>query len=260
MPDPERANRRRAFVTGASEGLGRVFVQKLARAGYDCVAAARNEERLCDLVETIQPGRHEWISVDLATRDGLDKCIAKLSEESFDLLVNNAGFSRFGAFHESDTEEEEKILDVDCRAVVVLSHAYLRGARPGDALINLSSITNFLPTPIQPTYCASKAFIASLSESLWYQQRTRGVYVQGLYPGVTRTQFVDRAGEVRWRRLLDVLSQTPESVVDASLKALERRRHPMVIPGLHNRILALCTNILPRRALVYVSGRIGDLA
>lgn len=248
------------MVTGASEGLGRVFVQKLANAGYDCVAVARNEERLRELVEGLEPAGHSWLVADLSTRKGLERCEARLAEQPFELLVNNAGFSRFGAFHETTAAEQEQILDVDCRAALVLAHAFLRTARPGDSLINLSSITNYLPTPIQPTYCAAKAFIASLSESLWYQQRSRGVYVQGLCPGVTRTRFVERAGEVRWKRLLDAMSQNPESVVDASLRELRRRRRPIVIPGLHNRLLALVTGWLPRRALVLASGRVGDLA
>lgn len=257
-PDPE-GRRRRAFVTGASEGLGRVFVTKLAQAGYSCVAVARNEARLRELVDET-PGPHEWMVADLGTHDGLEQCATRLREEPFDLLVNNAGFSRFGVFHESPLEEQEQILDVDCRAVLVLAHAYLAGARPGDALINLSSITNFLPTPMQPTYCAAKAFIASLSESLWYQQRGRDVYVQGLCPGITRTRFIERAGDVGMKSLIDAISQSPESVVDASLHALARRRRPIVIPGIRNRLIALVTKLLPRRALVLASGRIGDLA
>ena len=156
--------------------------------------------------------------------------------------------------------EQEQILDVDCRAVLVLAHTFLGRANSGDALINLSSITNFLPTPIQPTYCAAKAFIASLSESLWYQQRSRGIYVQGLCPGMTRTRFIERAGDVGMKRLLDLISQTPEAVVDVSLYELNRRRYPIVIPGLRNRLLALTTKLLPRRALVATSGRLGDLA
>jgi len=258
-PGPDGPHRR-ALVTGASEGLGRVFTKKLAHAGYHCVAVARNEARLRELVDELPAGNHEWMVADLGTTDGVAQCATRLSEEHFDLLVNNAGFSRFGLFHESTAAEQEQMLDVDCRAVLLLAHAFLTSARPGDALINLSSITNFLPTPIQPTYCAAKAFIASLSESLWYQQRSRGVYVQGLCPGVTLTRFVERAGEVRIKSILDALSQSPEAVVDASLHALARRRRPIVVPGLHNRLVVLATKLLPRRALVLASGHLGDLA
>ncbi len=258
-PGPD-GPRRRALITGASEGLGRVFATKLAHAGYRCVAVARNEARLRELIDEMPVGDHEWMVADLGTTDGLERCATRLSEEHFDLLVNNAGFSRFGLFHESTAAEQEQMLDVDCRAVLLLAHAFLAVARPGDALINLSSVTSFLPTPIQPTYCAAKAFIASLSESLWYQQRSRDVYVQGLCPGATRTRFIERAGDVRMKFLLDAISQSPEAVVDASLRALARRRRPIVVPGLRNRLLVLATKLLPRRALVLASGRAGDLA
>jgi short-subunit dehydrogenase len=144
---------------------------------------------------------------------------------------------------------------------VTLAHAFLQQAESGDALINLSSITNFLPTPLQPTYCATKAFIVSLSESLWYQQRPRGVYVQGLCPGIAKTKFVERAGELGdEKRLLDALSQTPESVVDVSLAALDKRAQPIVVPGLGNLVIAGATRLLPRRPLIWLSGKLDDLA
>lgn len=77
---------------------------------------------------------------------------------------------------------------------------------------------------------------------------------------------VERRGQARQpreeddKRLLDAMSQSPESVVDASLRELRGRRRPIVIPGLHNKLLALATGWLPRRALVVASGRVGELA
>ena len=130
----------------------------------------------------------------------------------------------------------------------------------GDALVNLSSLTYWLPTPIQPTYVATKCFLASLSESLWYQARSRGVYVQGLCPGLIRTRFLERAGLKRFMGLLDLLSATPERVVDVSLRAMHRRRGPIVIPGWGNKTIAVLCRVLPRRLLVAVMGRACDFA
>lgn len=252
---------KRAMVTGASEGLGRVFVQRLAELGYDTVGVARNEARLQELNAELGSDEHAYIVADLGTSAGVDRCVAEIQRDRVHLLVNNAGFSRFGSFQESRIEDEQEILAVNCQALMSLAHAFLEQAEAGDALINLSSITNFLPTPIQPTYCASKAFIASFSESLWYQQRSRGVYVQGLCPGMTKTQFIDRAADLgEKKKLLDAISSRPEKVVDSSLRALRKRRGPILVPGFGNRFIALVSGLLPRRLLVWLSGRLGDLS
>ena len=252
--------RKRALITGASEGLGRAFVIKLAEQGYDTTSVARNESRLQALMTELGPGDHDYIIADLSRDSGIERCCRLLGEKKYDLLINNAGFSRFGSFEDMDIEVAQNIMRVNCDALVALSHAFLRKAGSGDALINLSSVTNYLPTPIQPIYCATKAFIASFSESLWYQQRKRGVYVQALCPGITKTRFVDRAGDVPQKKLLGMISQPPEAVINVSLNALQQRKKPIVIPGIRNHLIAMFSNMIPRKVLIWMSGKVGDLA
>jgi short-subunit dehydrogenase len=256
--------RKRAFVTGASEGLGRTFVKRLAREGYDTTSVARNEVRLTELMDELAEeqgaGQHDYFVADLSSDEGLDICVQRLQETPYSLLVNNAGYSRFGEFTEAAIEEEQKIMKVNCLAVMTLAHAFLKNARAGDALINLSSIVDYLPTPIQPTYVATKCFVASFSESLWYQQRKNGVYVQGLCAGVTKTKFIERAGAGHIQALMDWFSHTPEKVVDVSIAELGKRSKPIVIPGFGYRLLALLLSIVPRKPLVFLSGKLNDLA
>lgn len=163
-------------------------------------------------------------------QEGIDAAVTPLSGQHVHALVNNAGFSHLGKYGEREFADEYGMLRVNCHALMALAHAFVRQAREGDALINLSSTTAYVPGPTQPAYCATKAFIASLSESLWYRARARGVYVQGLLPGVTQTEFVGRAGDRGGarRKLIDFASQPPKRVVDASPKALARRRRPTV--------------------------------
>ncbi len=188
------------------------------------------------------------------------RCAAVLREEPYRLLVNNAGYSRFGNYADADIDDELRTLTVNCQAAMILAHAFLEVAQPGDALINLSSLTYFLPTPIQPTYVATKSLLGSFSESLWYQARSRGVYVQGLCPGITRTQFLERAGLNQYLNLMNFVSTTPQRVVDASIRAMHRRRGPIVIPGFGNKMIAIFCRLLPRRLTVALMGRVGDLA
>lgn len=250
-----------ACITGASEGLGRVFSQQLAAKGFQTINIARNEQRLKELVAELGEG-HRYHVADLSEQNGIESCAVLIEENDIDLLVNNAGFSQFGQFRESDIRHELNILTVNCIALMHLSHAFLRHAKAGDSLINLSSITNYLTTPIQPTYCATKCFIASFSESLWYQERSRNVYVQALLPGITKTQFIERSSDVDGfkKQFIDLISHSPESVVNTALRAEEKRSQPVVIPGISNKLIALCLPLLPRKWALWLLGKVGDFA
>lgn len=250
-----------ACITGASEGLGREFTLQLAQRGYRTISIARNEERLKELVNELGEG-HSYLRADLGNHTDLAACEALFGEEHIHLLINNAGFSRFGNYREADLAHEQNVLNVNCLATMRLSHAFLQQAAAGDALINLSSITHYQITPIQPTYCATKSFIASFSQSLWYQERKRGVYVQGLLPGVTRTRFIERSAELTDKKMqwINALSSTPERVVGISLKAMDKRKKPLVIPGFGNKFTAVLFSLLPCKWVTGLMGKIGDLA
>jgi len=251
---------KKVFITGASEGLGRCFAHKFAKEGYRVTAVARNEERLKSLMQELN-GEHSYIVADLGKQEGQNTCAERLSQEHFNVCINNAGFSRFGDFRDSDIELELKVLQVNLEAILRLSHAFLNKAQAGDSLINLSSLTYYLPTPIQASYVASKCWIGSFSESLWYQGRAKGVYVQGLCPGITKTEFMNRAADdINHKALLDLISGTSESVVDASYKAMLKRKGPIVVPGFLNQLLAWTMRLLPRRISVYLLGKVGSLA
>ena len=250
-----------ALITGASEGLGRAFATELAKQGYRTICVARNERRLQELITDLGEG-HRYHVADLAEPAGITSTLQQLQKQPVNVFVNNAGFSRFGTFHELDFETEEKIFHVNISALMRFSHAFLQQAKAGDSLINLSSITHALTTPVQPTYCATKSFIASFSESLWYQNKKRGIYVQALLPGITRTNFIERSSDIDGfkKRLLDMISQTPDAVVRFSLKKMHRRSGPVAVPGISNKGLMLLLRFIPRQWVVLAFGKVGDLA
>lgn len=242
----------RALVTGASEGIGRAFAQALAREGYAVTAVARNEARLRELMAALGAG-HDYQVADLSTPADVDALAGRLAGSPYALLVNNAAAGRYGDFAQLPLEDVRRLLRLNVEALVTLSHAFLRGARPGDALINVSSILAFLPMPDNGLYSATKAFVTSFSEALWEQQRRRGVYVLGLCPGATATEFHARAGGRR--RRAGGLTQTPEQVVAEALAALRARRRPTHVTGWHNRLAVLASRALTRRSVVAAMGR-----
>ncbi|HEX7928474.1 MAG TPA: SDR family NAD(P)-dependent oxidoreductase [bacterium] len=242
----------RALVTGASEGIGRVFALRLARDGYAVTAVARNEARLQSLMAELGPG-HDYRVADLADPAHIAALGEHLARVRCNLLVNNAAFGIYGDFARVPLPELQRLLRLNVDALVALSHAFLRQAQAGDALVNVSSILAFLPMPLNGIYAATKAFVTSFSESLWQQQRPRGVYVLGLCPGGTATLFHERAGA--GTRSAGGAVQTPEQVVEAAMRALRSRRSPTVVSGWHNRLFVFATRLLPRKWVVSAMGR-----
>ncbi|WP_405493972.1 SDR family NAD(P)-dependent oxidoreductase [Streptomyces sp. NBC_00096] len=178
---------RTALVTGASSGIGLAFARELASAGYAVTAVARGEDRLRALVGELGPG-HRHLVADLATPEGRELVAAELARRPVDLLVNNAGTAHHGPFTAAGPQEALTSLRLGTDAVVVLAHAFLSGARRGDALINVSSTLAHAPAPGLAVYSAGKAFVTSFSEALWYEQRPLGVHVMALCPGPTSTE------------------------------------------------------------------------
>lgn len=251
----------RAIVTGASSGIGREFALQLARRGYRVTAVARREANLQALLDELEGSGHDYLAADLASEAGIDAVAQSIGNSHTHLLVNNAGLSVLEPFYQSPLARQSSILDVNCGAVLKLSHHFLAQAQSGDALINLSSIVADLPTPAQPVYSASKAFIASFSECLWEEQRGRGVYVMALCPGVTETEFISTAtdGESTGDTLPAALTQTTEQVVLEALGALDRRQKPIVVTGLANRVMvALLPRLLSRFRLLKTLAVMGD--
>jgi uncharacterized protein len=246
--------KKHALVTGASDGIGRVFAQKLAKQGWTVTAVARTESRLKELVSELGEG-HSFLVADLSSSAGQAKVVQAIEGKHFDLVVNNAGVGTLGKFTEVALDRQLAMMRLNCEALVTLSHAYLKTAKSGDALINVSSCLAFLPMPGIGLYSATKAFVTSFSESLWWEQKARGIYVMGLCPGITSTSFRKNAGgdgTITGRQ--SGPAQTPEQVVDRALKALRARKSPTVISGLSNAIFTGLTRFLPRRSTVNLLG------
>lgn len=240
----------KVMITGASEGIGRVFALRLAAKGFIVTATARNENRLQALMAELGEGQHAYQVADLSTTEGIAAITDRLTAGRFNLLINNAGFGLYGAFFKAELPQIESMMRLNCDALVALSHAFLQQAEKGDALINVSSALAFMPMPSGGTYAATKAFVTSFTESLWYEQKDRGIYVMGLCPGVTGTNFHDRAGGDETNRPPKAITQTPDEVVETAMQALAKREKPTVVSGIKNKMVTNLTRMLPRKGIV----------
>lgn len=186
-----------ALVTGASAGIGRAFAERLGREGTDLVLVARDRARLERLATSLRDQHGVAVEVlvaDLADREGTERVCARLRDEvrPVDLLVNNAGFGFGAAFLDNDLRQEEAGLDVMVRAVLLTCHAAGRAMRERGrgTIINVSSVASFIANG---TYSAHKSFVTVFSEALAGELAGTGVTVTALCPGLTRTEFHQRA-------------------------------------------------------------------
>jgi short-subunit dehydrogenase len=244
---------RRALVTGASSGLGLIFAERLAARGCHLVLTARRADRLEELASRLRVAHGievQCIAADLLLEGEPARLwsLATANGREIHLLINNAGFGAQGLFHEVGIQRHLDILRVNCGALTELAH-YALGpmrARCDGGIINLASIAAFQPVPKLASYAAAKAYVLSLSEALWIENRDTGVRILALCPGRTPTEFQLVAGSGSVEGAFGY--RTPEQVVDAGLRALERGS-ATIVPGFENLAATWVTRLMPRSVL-----------
>ena len=246
------------LITGASSGIGEAFARKLAVQGRNVLLVARSEDRLitlCNELGRINSIRAQYVALDLS----LPESPARLFEEAqkrglvIDLLINNAGFGAFGDFTTADLQRQLNMIDLNIKALVELTYRFLvpMRERKQGAIINLASTAAFQPVPYMTTYAATKAFVLSFSEALWEENRSFGVTVMALCPGVTETNFFEAA---RGHKPPARSSQTPEEVVETALRGLAARRSN-IVSGWANLLMVEAERFVPRSLVVRAAGR-----
>jgi len=190
-----------ALVTGASSGIGVALANELARRGHGLTLVARRADRLEELAATIA-GQHgvrlEWIAADLTDASDRDRIPGEVGQRGLvvDRLVNDAGMGTSGRFHELPIDQEVKLIRLNVEAMVALCGAFLPGMveRGSGAVLNVASVSGFMPVPQQATYSASKAFVLTFTEALTIDLHDTGVTATALCPGPVKTEFVENAG------------------------------------------------------------------
>ncbi len=240
----------RALVTGASSGIGEAFARLLAAQSTDLVVVARDEARLATLAAELEQGHGVAVEVlvaDLADRSTLRTVADRLQSTTspIDLLINNAGFGFSGDFIDLDPDLETSVVDVNVSAMHRLAHAAgtAMSARQRGGIINVSSVAGFGPSPKAATYAATKAFVTSFSEALHMELGPLGVVVTCLCPGLTRTEFQQRAN-ASTDAAPATLWQSADTVAEVGLRGLAAGK-AVVVPGAHNKVFRVALKVSP---------------
>jgi short-subunit dehydrogenase len=241
---------RRAWITGASAGIGAAFARRLARDGWQLTLVARDRARLQSLAAELQAAHGVEVAVlaadltDPTARARVERGLA--DDAGLELLINNAGFGTVGAFVNLDPEREEAEIELNIVALMRLTRAALPGMlrRGRGAVMNVSSLAAFQPAPHNATYGATKAFVNSFTEALHEELRGSGVHAMVLCPGFTRTEFQQRA-EIDVSGIPAAAWMSAEAVVDAALRGLARG-DTVCVPGTANWLVSNIVSALPR--------------
>ncbi|RDZ27313.1 SDR family NAD(P)-dependent oxidoreductase [Lysobacter silvisoli] len=225
-----------ALITGASSGIGAVYADRLARAGYDLILVARRADRLRDLARELTDltGRSvETIAADLTRPADLAVVETVLkTDASITMLVNNAGVGATAPLLQSDAAEMDRMIALNVGVLTRLAYAAAPTfvARGHGTIVNIASIVALAPELLNGVYGGSKAFVLAFSQSLQHELADKGVRVQAVLPGATATDFWDAAGLPVAHLPTDIVMPV-EAMVDAALSGLAQGEQ-VTIPSL----------------------------
>jgi short-subunit dehydrogenase len=249
---------RSALVTGASSGIGLALARALARHGVRLAITARRTDRLLQFAAECAAAGHPVPVVmagDLARPGAPEEVFAqaRAAVGPIEILVNNAGFSRYGAAHTVPVEVHARILRVNVEALVRLSLLALPEMieRRDGAILQMASTAAFVPLPYMATYTATKAFVVSFSEALHAEVKPLGVRVVCLCPGRTAaTEFFDVAGFVPSALFGRGRSGMTADAVAAEGIAAIISGEPVRSAGMGNRLMVGALRLIPRRLML----------
>lgn len=246
-----------AILTGASSGIGRCFAETLSSHGeYDEVwVIARNAERLSEL-SAVVPFPLRPLSLDLSLDESYETLERLLSEEKprVALLINCAGYGKFGAFEGLTLRENVGMIDLNCRALTAISYIALPYMDRGCEIVNVASVAAFQPIPYIGVYGASKAYVLSFSRALAREVGKRGVRVFAVCPFWTRTRFFDRAIDPEKETVVKhyAAMYEPSYIVRYTWKAMKNKKRDYCIPGAAAKAQVVAVKLLPHKLIMSV--------
>jgi uncharacterized protein len=248
-------NNKIAFITGGTSGIGAEFSRRFAQRGYDLIITGRRKELIMARAEELRNTYKvnvEVIIAELSNEQDLLMLVDVIKKhDNIEVLINNAGFGLLRPYWKDEIINQETMAKVHIMAPIKLMYAVLPQMLKNQKgyIINMSSLASFLPIPRDAMYSATKQWHNSFMQSMHIGLRDKGIKVQVLCPGFTRTDFHQKMGlkhsELQNRFILRWMQ--PSQVVDYSLRKLNKKNKVIVMPGFWNRFTRRLVGIIPSR-------------
>jgi short-subunit dehydrogenase len=240
-----------ALITGATSGIGLELAKLFAKDKYNLVIVARSQDELSQTANELQ--QQYGIQVISIAKDLFEPQApfdvyqqVKGQGIQIDVLVNDAGQGQYGAFTTTDINRELDIIQLNIGAYVVFTKLYLQEmvARKSGKILQVSSLGAEIPGPLQAVYHGTKAFITSFTEAVREEVKDSGVTITILEPGVTDTDFFNKADMERAKIVAEGPRADPAKVAQDGYDALLAGKDK-VVSGLMNKVQAIVGNVLP---------------
>lgn len=217
----------KALITGASSGIGMAMADVLFDMGCDLILVSRNKEMLESLKKKY--GRKtKIIDMDLSSTYNCME-LYELCKNKVDVLINNAGFGDCGFFDETNLEKDLNMIDLNIKAVHVLTKLFLKDFYKHNRgfILNVASAAAFAPGPLMATYYSTKKYVLSLTKSLdkELKELNSNVYVGCLCPGPVNTNF-NKVANVKF----NLKGMSKEKVAEYAIKEMFKKK-TIIIPG-----------------------------
>ncbi|MBQ1853346.1 MAG: SDR family oxidoreductase [Lachnospiraceae bacterium] len=246
-------NNKMVLITGASSGIGTEFARAFSKKGCKLILVARRADRLHALAAELGTPC-EVLPADLSEEKEVLRIAELTKDQKVDILINCAGFGLLGAETAVDLAEELNMIDVNIRAVHILTKIFLEQmiARNSGAILNVASSAGLLPAgPYLNTYYATKAYVASFTQGLAaeLEDMRRNVYVAALCPGPVNTEFTAVARGSQWDNGISA-----EKCVSYAMKQMEKGKR-VIVPGFTVRAGLFFSRFLSKKAIARFVGR-----
>jgi len=262
-----------ALVTGASTGIGYAIAKELAKRGANLIisATSRSEDKLNELSSEINNlGSECHIFLEDLSKINSGRSLydqIKLQNLHVDLLVNNAGYGRWGTFHNVEMDDYADMIQLNITSLSELSHLFITDmiSEGEGGIINVGSVASLTPVPYSSVYAATKAYVLSLSEGLRYEYKNFNIKIMALLPGATISNFgqVATAKSDKLRERLSKKSKSSTGTVfqtshEVAVECLDgfAKDKQYIIPGKGNRRMALITKFMPRTKVLNIVGNL----
>lgn len=250
-------NNKYVLITGATSGIGYELTKLFAADGYHLILVSRNEQELNNKASEFRQNGVEVITIAQDLFDPQNAIAVynaiKARGIPVEILVNNAGQGIYGLFNETEIDRELNIINLNISSLVVLTKLFLKEmiSRNSGKILNLASVASKSPGPWQSVYHGTKAFVLSFTEAIREELKDTGVSVTALMPGVTDTDFFNKADMLDSKAVQDKSAMAnPADVAKDGYNALMAGKDK-VISGLKNKVQVGMGNLMPDSSLAH---------
>lgn len=239
----------KALITGASSGLGRDFARELSKQGYDLILVARRKDRLEEIKKELSTNVH-IISTDLSNENKCYDLCKQIQDEDIEVVINNAGFGLFGEFSKTEIETELNMIDLNIKAVHIITKAFLYKFKKENKgyILNVASSAGFMSGPLMSTYYATKGYVLKLTEAISEELRRdkSNVKVCALCPGPVDTEFNEVAGVS-----FSVKPLSSDYVTKYAVKKMFKGK-AVIVPGKLMKLGIFALRLVPRKVMLKI--------